>query len=343
MKKILGFLGYITLVALALVTGVGGGVMMAATPAPLEGGGKTATAGSPSADGGGIATTVTTDAGSPDLHVVDVDQLITKIRPKATPLSNIMRYCKTVKSSSNEYKYYSLGTRPNKTTAQAMTAQTSGASVTLLYNDSDMFDVDDTILVRGVKGYNADGTTQNAVEDLMLQVAAVESNGDVKVFAVNGKADANGRTIHLPAIAANTVLIRAGRAMTELDAQTSAFANVPTPETVYCQIFMMQVEESTVNKMRKTEVPFNFTDLEEDSIFDMRRGQEASLWFGVGKTMKHATKRGQQTWYTRGIWWQAGKDLELGVAYKGDLAITDDNLVDFEREIFTGEIGRAHV
>lgn len=343
------------------VTGIGGGILLAATPGGMPSAlppdtangttGYTATDGTPQhyTDGlatgdpakvpepgdTGISTSITTDEASPELHDVDIDDLITKIRPKATPLDNIMRYCKTVNVSQPEWQFFSLGTRPIQTTLKTASNNNSvtANSIKLSTNDDTIFDKDDTIWVVGVKGFADDGTTQDNMHDLILHVANVNDSGEVMVYAVNGKRNTStGQNTGVPNITANTKLIRGGRAAAELDAQTAAFANVPTPQKIYCQIFMMQVEQSTVEKMWKKRVKWDFSDIEEDSIFDMRRGQEASLWFGRGAVIKHPIKK-QRTWFCEGIWWQAGKDIILGSGG----TISDDNLVDFERNIFTGD------
>jgi len=364
MKKFLNFYYVLTAIVLAVVsavTGMGGGLLLAAQSMPANlppdttGGstGATATEGSPqhytdglandTGDGSkvpepgatGISTSITTDTASPKLHDHDIDSLITKIRPKATPLDNIMRYCKTVNVSQPEWEFFSLGTRPIKTTLTTAIngASSSAITYTLSTANDNIFEKDDTIWCVGIKGIQADGSTTDNAHDLILHVANVDDSGVLKVYAVNGKTNSGtGQKTTPPNIAANTVLIRGGRAAAELDAQTAAFANVPTPQTIYCQIFMMQVEQSTVEKMWKKRVNWDFSDIEEDSIFDMRRGQEASLWFGRGACIKHPIKK-QRTWFCEGIWWQAGKDHVLG---SGGY-ITDDNLVDFERAIFTGD------
>jgi hypothetical protein len=347
----------IVLAVVSAVTGMGGGLLLAAVSMPANlppdttGGttGATATQGTPQhyTDGlatgdpnnvpepeeTGISTSITTDQASPELHDHDIDKLITKIRPKATPLDNIMRYCKTVNVSQPEWEFFSLGTRPIKTTVNtAVAGNASTATITLTTDNDNIFEKDDTIWVVGVKGYLSDGANADPMHDLILHVANVDDSGVLKVYAVNGLRDSAGQNTKVPAIAKGKVLVRGGRAAAELDAQTAAFANTPTPQKIFCQIFMMQVEQSTVEKMWKKRVNWDFSDIEEDSIFDMRRGQEASLWFGRGAVVKHPIKK-QRTWFCEGIWWQAGKDLYIG---SGGV-ITDDNLVDFERSMFTGD------
>lgn len=336
-KENIKLIGNLFLFLIALLTGAAGGVMMAAAIA-LPDGGATAASGS---DGEGALTLGKGRDASSDLYLSDIDKRITKIRPMATPIDQISRYSKTESTKSMIVKYYSLGTKPIKTTLKtAITAQSSGLTCAIVPTDGSLFDIDDTIRVVGVKGYRQSGDAQvQAQEDLVLCVSGVDSNtSNPVVFAVNGKNDSNKNPILLPAIPEGTTLIRMGKACAELDAQTSSFSNVPTAEVQYCQNFMMQVEEGTFEKMSLKEVDWNFSDLEEDSVFDMRLGQENSFLFGAKGMMKHPIKKSQEVYFTGGIYWQAGKDLEVGIIDQTtkEAVITDDELVNITKELFTG-------
>lgn len=336
-KENIKLIGNLFLFIIALLAGATGGAMMAVA-VPLPDGGATAASGT---EGEGALSLGKGRDASPDLYLSDIDRRITKIRPMATPIDQISRYAKSQSTKAMIVKYYSLGTKPIKTTLKTeITAQTSGLTCSIVPADGSMFDVDDTIRVVGVKGYKLSGESQiEAVEDLVLCVSGVDSNtSNPVVFAVNGKNDSNGNPVLLPAIPAGTVLIRMGKACAELDAQTSSFANVPTAEVQYCQNFMMQVEEGTFEKMSLKEVDWSFSDLEEDSVFDMRLGQENSFLFGAKSMMKHPIKKSQEIYFTGGIYWQAGKDLEVGIVdpVTKEAIITDDELVDITKELFTG-------
>lgn len=331
MKKIAVFkwVGSLLLVMLALVTGATSGVMMADAVA-LADGGKTVD---------GALTVTEGKAAVSELYMSDVDQRITKIRPMATPIDQISRYSKALDASSMEIKYYSVGTRPIKTVLNtAVTAQASGTTVALDVENPAMFDEADTIRVIGVKG-RVNGTATLSTEDLVLRVLNADTNGNPVVYAVNGVTNGSGLNIWLPAIAKDAILIRMGRACGELDAQSGIFSNLPTSETQYCQNFMMQVEQSTFDKMwNEKEVEWSFSDLEEDGIFDMRLGQENTYLFGAKGLVQHPLMKNQSVYFTGGIWWMAGKDIVVGEwdAVKGETVITDDELVNIAKELFTG-------
>lgn len=331
---------------LALIFGAHSGVMMAdATNLPDAGkteGGDGGNAAPPA----GIATeTGGRQDGDPEFYTKDIDQRIIKIRPMATPIDQISRYAKAQSCDSFEVKYYSVGTRPiSCKTSDDLSAQVSGASVTLPVDDANMFTLDDTIRVVGVKGkYDDKGNAYDADDentpDLVLCVCGRDVSTSMPVvYAVNGNKDASGQSIYVPAIPQGTTLVRMGKACGELDVQTGRFNNIPMPEIQYCQNFMIQVEQSTFDKIAAKEVDWDFSDIEEDGIYDMRLAQENTFIWGVKNVIRHTTKDGMSTWFTGGIWWMAGKDIEVGKwdAVKQCAVIDDENLVDISKDLFVG-------
>lgn len=348
-KKTGKWLFRIMLIMLAFIVGASSGVMIAeATELPDAG--KT-TAGA-DGDGGtdptaGIATeTQGRKDGDPNFYMSDVDQRITKIRPMASPIDQISRYAKSSSCSSFEVKYYSVGTREIKcTTTEQVDKMQSGASTKLPVSDVNMFTLDDTIRVVGVKGVTDPSTGKpygddDNTPDLVLCVCGKDSTTNMPIaYAVNGEMDPTSKQpIWVPQISSGATLVRMGKACGELDVQTGRFNNIPMPEIQYCQNFMIQVEQSTFDKIAKKEVNWNFTDLEEDGIYDMRLAMENTYLFGVKAKVNHVTKDNMLTWFTGGLWWMAGKDIEVGEwdAEKNCAVISDENLVDITKDLFVG-------
>ncbi len=347
MKKTVSFLCRILLAMLAFVTGASGSVMMANASA-LPDAGVTLAGADGTGDVGGIATvTAGSEYGDADLYLTDVDKRIVKIRPMSTPIDQISRHAKSSETKSFEVKYYSVGTREIKcVTSSAVNEQSSGASVALPVDDTNMFTLDDTIRVVGVSAVTKpDGTAYSAsdpiVPDLVLCVCGVDSTTNKPVvYAVNGKKDGSGQPIWIPSggIPSGTTLVRMGKACGELDVQTGRFNNIPEPEIQYCQNFMIQIEQSTFDKIAAKEVDWGFSDLEEDAVYDMRMAMENTFLFGVKAKIKHVSKDNMLTWFTGGIWYMAGKDIEVGEwdTTKNTAVISDDNLVDITKDLFVG-------
>lgn len=293
----------------------------------------------------GIATeTFGRAEGDGNFYLSDVDQRIVKIRPMATAVDQISRYAKASSCNSFEVKYYSVGTREIKTTLKtAVSKQTSGESVVIEVEDPNMFTLDDTIRVVGNKAIcKPNGALYDAkkelVPDLVLCVCGRDTNtGNPVVYAVNGY-EHGGQTTYLPDIDAGTTLVRMGKACGELDVQTGRFNNIPMPETQYCQNFMIQIEQSTFDKIAAKEVNWNFSDIEEDGIYDMRLAMENTWLFGVKNVVKHVTKENMLTWFTGGIWWMAGNEIIVGKydSEKECAVISDEDLVDITKDLFVG-------
>lgn len=287
---------------------------------------------------GAPLTTEITREKSPELLMTDIDKRITKIRPMSTPIDQIMRYAGSRKSDSMIVEYYSVDTKPTKAsvttkyTEPSSGATTAAQRATIDTDNNDIFDISDTILVKGVKGYESDGTTESKA-DIVLYVTKKSDDGKLIVYALNGKKIDDIQNC-VPTIESGSILIRMGRAASELDIQTAQFESLPNKTQNYCQVFKMQIEQSTFQKITKKEVEWNFSDLEESGIFDMRLSMEKSWMFGVKSKIYNPEKK-QEVMTTGGIWWQAGKEYE----YDTRTDLTQNDLINIMKESFTGNAG----
>ena len=221
----------------------------------------------------------------------------------------------------------------------------------LKVEDPEMFTLDDTIRVVGVKAVtNYKGVAYSTITDaptpdLVLCVCGKDTEGYPIVYAINGNM-VSKQPIGVPALKQGQKLIRMAKSCGELDVQTGRFNNLPDSDIQYCQNFMIQVEQSTFDKIADKRVDWDFSDIEEDSIYDMRLAMEGSYLFGDMACIKHTTKNNSAQWFTKGIWWMAGKDIEVGhiatadeikKGYtKNERVITDLELVDISKDMFVG-------
>ncbi len=277
----------------------------------------------------GPLTTDVTKEVTPSLLVNEIDKQIVKIRPMATPVDQLSRCAGAKRSGSMVVDYYNVDTKPTSVILSAsFTENTKKATINTTNNDT--IDVSDTLLVDGVHGYNADGTEDDN-NNLVLYVMSKDDSG-ITVMAVNGKPDSEDEII-VPPLSKGLRLIRMGRAATELDVQTSQFEALPQKAQNYCQIFKMQIEQSTLQKIANKEVDWTMSDQEEAAIYDMRLGMEKNFLFGVKSKVYDARKK-EYVMLTGGIWGQAGKTF-----YYDSDAITQDTVIDLMREAFTGNAG----
>lgn len=284
-------------------------------------------------------TVAIANAETPDLLVNEIDRRIVKIRPMATPIDQLSRWAGAKRAGSMVVDYYSVDTRPTtaKTTAAIVggTADSDGSSrlqhATVDTDNNELFEASETILVKGVPGYEADGKTQSP-QDLVLYVTQKESDGRIRVVTVNGQTLGDFPNC-IPSIPAETTLVRMGRAASELDVQTALFEALPKKSQNYCQIFKMQIEQSTLMKIANKEAGWTFSDQEEAAIYDMRLGMEKNFLFGVKSKVDDLNKH-ETIMLTGGIWSQAGGE------FRYEKSAFDQNLmVSLMRQAFTGNAG----
>jgi hypothetical protein len=191
--------------------------------------------------------------------------------------------------------------------------------------------VSDTILVKGVKGYDAQGnvTTKN----LVLYVNAV-GQSSLTVTAVNGGLGTGTNKTYVPAIAEDTVIYRLSRAAAEGEMRTPSYGVLPKKSENYCQIFMAEIAQSTLQKIAEKEVDWEFSDEEEMAVKKMLREMEASFLFGV-KNVTYDNVKKANVYTTEGIYNQIDKVIE----YTAGVTPTDANIIDWAKTIFSGTNG----
>ncbi len=288
----------------------------------------------------GPLTTDLSREGSPDLLLNEIDQQIVKIRPMSTPIDQISRYGGSKHAGSMIVDFYSVDTKATRTTltqdVESVDEVSSGESPTTVIHtaNDDIFDPTDTILVLNTPGYTSDNNTlsEESTQDLELYVLNRDSNG-VTVMAVNGPT-INGVSNCIPDISSGSILVRMGRAASELDVQSPQFESLPKKSRNLCQIFKMQVEQSTLQRLSNKEVGWTMSDQEEAAVYDMRMGMEKSFLFGSARKLWDPVKK-EHVYFTGGIWNQAGKDFFI----ESSTGLDTTRMVDLMHDAFTGNTG----
>ena len=279
-------------------------------------------------------TTQFTHENSEDLLLNDIERRVVKIRPMGNPLEQLSRYATRRKSNSQRHQYYSTDTLPVSSKIKTKFDESTGLSqATIDTTNNGIYSKYETIIIPSVNGYSEAGVKSE--EFLVLYILDKAEDGKLIVTPVNGKKIGDNENC-VPTLNADTVLIRAGRAHNEIDMQTTTYACVPTKKTQYLQIFRAQIEESTLQKISDKEADWTFSDLEEEAIFDMKRGMNKSFWLGARRIVYD--KANKEVYLTGGIWWQAGKTFAYGTS-SSDLQFTESMLVDLMKKAFTGNAG----
>ena len=252
---------------------------------------------------------------SPHLFLDTIDEKVTVIRPHDVVLDTISRHVTDVRNSNNQViRHYAIDTIPLMSKVKTQVGDGTTAQVTVDTENNSLFAVDQTVIAVGVKGFKPDGATPDTENDLMLYVIDKDNSGKLICVTPNGKTH-GGTANCIPQLAQNTVLCRAGRAGGESQIRTDAYSGIPTDFEQYLQKFMAEIEETTLMKMADKEVEWNFSDQEEEAIYDMKRTQNISFWRGVKGRIKVKNahmKKAQDVYFTKGIWSQAGKDFSFG-------------------------------
>ena len=280
------------------------------------------TAGGTHVAGAPLTTSAAMEA-SPALLRTAIDARITKVRPMSTPIDQISRMAGSKHADSMDVAYYSVDTKPDTTTVaeecilEAFNMQSdTGKVITLKVNEVSIFEKSDTVLLPG--HYNKSKT-----HTLVGYISDISANQlTVALFEDSDETIAKGDTI-----------VRMGRAATELDVQTAQFQALPVRKNNFCQIFKMQVEQSTMMRLADKEVGWNFSEQEEAAVFDMRLGMEKNFLVGCKARIFDKTKN-EYVYFTDGIWRQAGDDISFDLSDD-----TGVSFIELAQKVFTGNNG----
>lgn len=270
----------------------------------------------------GPLTTGMSNEGSPSLLRNSIDERIAKIRPMSTPIDQLSRCGGARSCDSMVVNYYSVDTKATeaKVVSDVSTdgyESVYGTGVFYMQTDNDgIFEPSETLYLPATE-------TRDAV---MLYVLSKSAENGLLVKMLTDE------EVEPSCIADGDVIVRMGRAASELDVQTAQFEALPTKAENLCQIFKMQVEQSTFQKIANKEVGWTFSDQEEVAVIDMRLGMEKNFLFGKKFRYTDPIKH-DEVMMTGGIWWQAGQEMTI------EKEFTKGQLVSMCRKAFTGNTG----
>ncbi len=307
--------------------GVYDGSAMTADVVAGEGGGAV--------EHGTVTTLEFTDENSQDLISKTIDREVVKIKPHRYALDTLARSIKDKRHSNNPIvQYYSVSSLPPSTSVKTTyTAPTNGdAQAAIDFAENAIIAVNETIIIPSVPGYKEDGSSLDGTF-LVLNVVDRDASGKPICVPLNGPTKGTGKNT-IPNLPAGTMIICGGRAASELQIRTDIYNVVPTPKEQYLQKHIIEIEESTYMEMSDKEVKWNFSDLTEQAIDNFRDRQNTSFWIGTKQKKKIKNKYNrklEETYFSEGIWWQAGKDFSFG-----GQPITAQNLVSLMKNAFVG-------
>lgn len=262
----------------------------------------------------------------------EIDNRIVKIRPMATPIDQLSRCGDVRHAGSMKVNYYVVDVKPVKARVSASLTgadiksddEAGCTTVKIQVDNAGIFAVSETVLVPGATLGDA---------PVMLYITAV-GDGCITGRIVNTVVDASD--ISAGFIKEGMEVVRMGRAAAELDVQTPQFEALPKKGENFCQIFKMQVEESTLHRLSNKEASWTFSDQEEVAVIDMRQGMEKNFIFGIKSSFQNGSTN-DDIYLTGGIWNQKG--LKERTLYFDTM--TENSLISVCRDVFTGTNGSS--
>ena len=251
-----------------------------------------------------------------NLVETDIDEQLFRFQSEDTALMSLMLKAKKVKVASPEVEHYMIDEQRATLTVNAAVTAGNGNSFILPLESNDQQIPRDyhTLLVCGVNGYEADGSTATPGKDLMLFVTGRDTaTGNPVCRAVNGpKANASAQC-STPAIPAGTKIKLLGNALYETQKEVDPDLIIPQPSIVYLQKRGMNQIVSDYFEAQKKHLHFTQAMIAEQAILNFKRAGNRTLWAGQkGKLTVNVPKLGQQfVYFTEGIRWQFKRDIDF--------------------------------
>lgn len=271
-----------------------------------------------------------------NLVETDIDEQLFRFQSEDTALMSLMLKAKKVKVASPEVEHYMIDEQRATLTVQTSVSSGSGNSFILPLESNDQQIPRDyhTLLVCGVSGYEADGSTATPGKDLMLFVTGRDTaTGNPVCRAVNGPKSSANAQCSTPAIPAGTKIKLLGNALYETQKEVDPDLIIPQPSIVYLQKRGMNQIVSDYFEAQKKHLHFTQAMIAEQAILNFKRAGNRTLWAGQkGKLTVNVPKLGQQyVYFTEGIRWQFKRELQ----HTGKWTI--EKLIALAKLFFTGE------
>lgn len=267
----------------------------------------------------------------------EIDDELFRFNSDDTPLMNLMLKAKRVKVNSPEVEHYMIDEARSLLTVAQDVAESDKMQVVLplVAQDQNLPRPFSTLLVKGVDGYNAEGTAATPGKELMLFVVSVDpTTNNPVVRAVNGrKSQIEDEYSSIPAIPAGTKVVILANSLYETQKEVDPDLIVPQPTKVYLQKRGMNQVVSDYFESQKKRIPFSKAIIAEQAIANFKVRGNRTLWAGrAGKFKMNVPRMGLQYVYcTEGLRWQFKREL----MHKGKWSVED--VIALAKMFFTGE------
>lgn len=267
----------------------------------------------------------------------DIDDELFRFNSDDTPLMNLMLKAKRVKVNSPEVDHFMIDeARSMVTTAEAVKpSQQMQVALPLVAADQSIPRPYTTLLVKGVDGYDANGSESTPGKELMLFVTGYDpTTNNPVVRAVNGPKDnPTDDFCTIPAIPAGTTCVILANSLYETQKEVDPDLIVPQPSKVYLQKRGMNQVVSDYFESQRKRIPFSKAIIAEQAIANFKVRGNRTLWAGrAGKFKMNVPRMGMQYVYcTEGLRWQFKRELQHEGAW------TVERIIALAKMFFTGE------
>jgi hypothetical protein len=275
---------------------------------------------------GGAPTTVSgvqnASGGMGELVLPEVDKRIFMFERDKNAFMQLMLMAKRVNVKSMEVKHYAI----DQGTPLVTVASVSGNVITLVNADKGKVRAYDTLMVKGVKGYDYVTGTGNVKSrrPLQLFVKSVNSDDTITCVATNGvKQAATDQYGSLPTstspaanntnvIAAGTKLVRLANALYETQKWVDPNTIIPVPDDLYLQKRGMTSIVSKYLADQNMEIPYDEAVKAEAQLREFKSAGNRTLLISQQSKMLVRSSMGDDQWdyTTNGVRWQVKRELK---------------------------------
>lgn len=275
---------------------------------------------------GGAPTTVSgvqnATGGMGELVMPEVDKRIFMFERDQNALMQLMLMAKRVNVKSMEVKHYAI----DQGTPIVTVASVSGNIITLVNADKGKVRAYDTLMVKGVKGYNYVTGTGNVLtrRPLQLFVKNVNSDDTITCVATNGvKQAATDQYGSLPTgsspvaensnvIVAGTKLVRMANSLYETQKWVDPNTIIPVPDDLYLQKRGMTSIVSKYLADQNMEIPYDEAVKAEAQLREFKAAGNRTLLISQQNKMLVRSSMGDDQWdyTTNGVRWQVKREVK---------------------------------
>lgn len=275
---------------------------------------------------GGAPTTVSgvenASGGMGELVLPEVDKRIFLFEREQNALMGLMLSAKRVNVKSMEVKHYAI----DQGTPIVTVASINGNNITLVNADKGKVRAYDTLMVKGVKGYDYITGTGNVKSrrPLQLFVKSVNNDDTITCVATNGVkqalTDQYGTlpTSTSPAadntnvIVAGTKLVRLANALYETQKWVDPNTIIPVPDELYLQKRGMTSIVSKYLSDQNMEIPYDEAVKAEAQLREFKAAGNRTLLISQQNKMLIRSSMGDDQWdyTTNGVRWQVKREIK---------------------------------